>query len=117
VIVNVASIAGLYPMTPMPIYATTKAGVIHLTRSLQHWNQVYNIRVNAVAPSFVETNLTAPLFQKDSPVYDLVKNVKLIPIEWVVDAMIQAIEDDSLSGDVIRVTPEYGITVIGRSKL
>ena len=54
-IVNMASLAGILPYSQMVHYATAKAGVSHLTRSLaQEW-AIYNIRVNAIAPGFIET--------------------------------------------------------------
>ncbi len=48
VIINTASLGGLYPMPDSPIYAATKAAVVHFTRSLKHLHQQQNIRVNAI---------------------------------------------------------------------
>lgn len=54
-IINMASLAGILPYAQMTHYATAKAGIIHLTRSLaQEWGPL-NIRVNAIAPGFIET--------------------------------------------------------------
>lgn len=45
-------------------YYASKAAVINLTRVLAiEWAQ-YGIRVNAVAPTFIETPLTAPMFRE-----------------------------------------------------
>ncbi len=37
VIINTASMAGVYPIPGDPVYAAAKAGVIHLTHSLAYW--------------------------------------------------------------------------------
>lgn len=39
----------------------------------------------------------------------------LVPVEQVIDAFMLLIEDDSYNGDVARITPQYGISVIGRT--
>ncbi len=54
-IINVASAAGFIPFPGMVHYATAKAAVIHFTRSLAHEWAPFNIRVNGIAPGFIET--------------------------------------------------------------
>lgn len=57
-IVNVASQAGLVAIEERAAYGTSKAGLIHLTKILAlEWAR-HGIRVNAVAPTFVRTELT-----------------------------------------------------------
>jgi NAD(P)-dependent dehydrogenase (short-subunit alcohol dehydrogenase family) len=59
-IVNVASQAGLVALPGESSYCTSKAAVIHLTRCLAvEWGTL-GIRVNAVAPTFIETDGTEP---------------------------------------------------------
>ena len=58
-IVNVASQAGLVAIEERAPYCTSKAGMIHLTKSLALEWAAAGIRVNAVAPTFVRTELTA----------------------------------------------------------
>lgn len=56
-IVNVASIVGLRTIGQLAPYAAAKAGLIHLTRVLAlEWAR-YDIRVNAIAPGYVETDI------------------------------------------------------------
>ena len=60
VIVNMASQAGLVALPGEASYCIAKAAVVHLTRCLAvEWGE-YGIRVNAVAPTFIETDGTAP---------------------------------------------------------
>lgn len=64
-IVNVASILGLRQGGQVSAYATTKAGLIQMTR--QHaleWAR-HGIRVNALAPGYVETDFNREFFQSE----------------------------------------------------
>jgi 3-oxoacyl-[acyl-carrier protein] reductase len=60
-IVTVASVAGLNPNPGQANYAAAKAGLIAFTKSVAREVASRNITVNAVAPGFVETDLTATL--------------------------------------------------------
>jgi 3-oxoacyl-[acyl-carrier protein] reductase len=55
-IVNTASMAALFPLTPDPIYSATKAGVTMFTRACAPLAEE-GIRVNAVLPGLVDTAL------------------------------------------------------------
>jgi hypothetical protein len=58
-IVNVASILGLRPGIGVSAYAVSKAGVVHMTRAhAVEWAR-HGIRVNALAPGYVPTDLNA----------------------------------------------------------
>jgi NAD(P)-dependent dehydrogenase (short-subunit alcohol dehydrogenase family) len=58
-IVNVASAAGLIPAEERAAYCSSKAGVVMVTKELAlEWAR-FGVRVNAVAPTFVETELAA----------------------------------------------------------
>ena len=62
-IVNLASIMGLSGgIYPNASYQASKGGVVNLTRALALEWAADNIRVNAVAPGYVRTDLTAVIF-------------------------------------------------------
>lgn len=60
-IVNVASVLALRPMAGAVHYATAKAGIIALTKSVGQEVAPFGIRVNAVCPGWVDTPLLAPV--------------------------------------------------------
>jgi NAD(P)-dependent dehydrogenase (short-subunit alcohol dehydrogenase family) len=62
-IVNLASIMGFSGgLFPNASYQASKGGVVNLTRALALEWAADNIRVNAVAPTFVRTDLTESIF-------------------------------------------------------
>ncbi len=64
-IVNISSIAGVVGIPRQVNYSSAKAGIIGLTKSLAREVAPYNIRVNAIAPGYIETDMTKDLKQKE----------------------------------------------------
>ncbi len=64
-IVTIASIAAKDPLWGSPSYPVSKAGVWMLTKNAARTLAPLGIRVNAIGPGFVETNMTAALGEVD----------------------------------------------------
>jgi NAD(P)-dependent dehydrogenase (short-subunit alcohol dehydrogenase family) len=65
-IVNTASILGLRVANSLLAYATAKAALIQMTHALAlEWAR-YRIRVNAIAPGYVETEINSGFFKTDA---------------------------------------------------
>jgi 3-oxoacyl-[acyl-carrier protein] reductase len=60
-IVNISSLSALHGVAGQGAYAAAKAGILGLTRSLAREAGKRGVRVNAVVPGFVATDLTAGL--------------------------------------------------------
>lgn len=63
-IVNMTSLSGLKGMAGQTNYSAAKAGIIGATRSLAQETASRNVTVNAVAPGFIETDMTKDLPQE-----------------------------------------------------
>lgn len=76
-IVNVASQAGIVGIEERAAYGTSKAGLIHLTKILALEWAPAGIRVNAVAPTFVRTELTASTLSKPDWAAELLSRIPI----------------------------------------
>lgn len=104
VIINVASVVGLYGNVGQANYAASKAGIIGLTKTTAKEGALRNIRCNAIAPGMIASDMTAILSDK---VKDQVKEQILLkrfgtPDE-VAHAAIFLAENDYLTGQVLTV--------------
>ena len=75
-IINITSIVGLSGNAGQANYASSKAGIIGLTKSAAKELGSRNIRVNAIAPGFIETEMTESV--KEDAKEKFLKNVPLI---------------------------------------
>ena len=76
-IINIASQNGLIAYYKRAAYCSAKAGVVNLTRLLAIELAEHNIQVNAVAPTFVHTALTAPMFEDQAFHDDVLARIPL----------------------------------------
>jgi len=76
VIVNTASILGLRVSKGVLPYAVSKAGVVQMTKALALELAKHNIRVNALAPGYFETDLNREFLKSDAA-QAMIKNVPM----------------------------------------
>ncbi len=105
-IINISSIIGITGNAGQANYAASKGGIIAFTKSVAKELASRNINVNAIAPGFIETEMTLKLSEE-------VRNniLKLIPLGKfgqagnVADLALFLVSDDStyITGQVVRV--------------
>lgn len=82
-IVNITSVSGIIGLARQTNYASSKAGIIGFTRSLAREVAAYGIRVNAVAPGFIETDMLSGL--KEELKSKMIENIPLARLGKVED--------------------------------
>jgi NAD(P)-dependent dehydrogenase (short-subunit alcohol dehydrogenase family) len=65
-IVNVASVAGLVAAPGQGVYAMTKAAIVSMTKTLAYELAGNKIRVNAIAPGFIDTKFASAILKNDA---------------------------------------------------
>lgn len=105
-IVSISSVVGIVGNAGQVNYAASKAGVIGMTKSLAKELGARGITVNAVAPGFIETDMTDKL--KDNYKEEAKKNIPLRRFGQVEDvanvvSFLVSNEADYITGQVIHV--------------
>lgn len=76
-VVNIASQMGVVGYRYRSAYCSAKAGVVNLTRVLSFEWAKHKICVNSVAPTFIETPLTRPMFENKEFYNDVISRIPL----------------------------------------
>lgn len=76
-IINIASQMAFVGYFDRASYCSSKGGVVQLTKALAvEWAE-HGIRVNAIAPTFIETELTSKMFENESFKQDVLSRIPL----------------------------------------
>ena len=105
-IVNLSSVVGITGNVSQANYAAAKAGIIGFTKSAAKELAARNITVNAVAPGFIETDMTDVLSDKVKE--DLIKGIpagRIGSVEDVAELVAFLVSDKAayITGQVINV--------------
>ena len=105
-IVNVASLSGLHGVVGQTNYSAAKGGLIAMTRSLAREVARSGIRVNCVAPGFVETDLVAGLDEEVKR--EMIRQIPMrrsVKADEVAAAIAFLLSDDAsgITGQVLSV--------------
>jgi 3-oxoacyl-[acyl-carrier protein] reductase len=111
-IINITSIVGITGNAGQSNYAASKAGIIGFTKSIAKELGSRNIQVNAVAPGFVETDMTAVLTpEQKKALADLIPLKRTARPEEIAGVVrfLASPEADYITGQVIAV--DGGLTM------
>ncbi len=105
-IVNLTSVVGEMGNAGQAAYAATKAGLIGLTKSVARELASRNVRVNAVAPGYIDTDMTASLpADAKQKMAEMIPLGRLGSVEDVAAAVAWLCSDQAsyVTGEVLRV--------------
>ena len=100
-IVNISSQMGVVGYTYRAAYCAAKAGVVNLTRVLAFEWAKHQVTVNAVAPTFVETPLTKPMFEDKAFRDDVLGRIPLGRLGRPEDIVGSVVYLSSASADMV----------------
>ncbi len=91
-LVNIASIAGMMPITPCSTYGAAKHGIVGISETLRFELSDFNVKVHLVCPGRVETSFFDHETFRRRPRRR--ETEKTVPIEKVSQAIVRAVERD-----------------------
>ena len=103
-IINISSISGIMGNAGQANYSSSKAGIIGLTKSTARELASRNILCNAIAPGFIETDMTKDIGEENPMAANIPLKRRGKPEDVARVALFLASEDSSyITGEVIRV--------------
>jgi 3-oxoacyl-[acyl-carrier protein] reductase len=105
-VVNLTSVVGEMGNAGQAAYAATKAGLIGLTKAVARELASRNIRVNAVAPGYIDTDMTAALPEAArTKLKEMIPLARLGAAQDVADCVAWLVSDQAsyVTGEVVRV--------------
>ncbi|ETV70318.1 hypothetical protein H257_14018 [Aphanomyces astaci] len=112
VVVNIASMAGLYPLKDSPDYSGSKAAVVAFSRAVGMNVNKTNVRVVALCPGFADTQMGQAVLTHAPAVVRGIGG--LMTPDFVASALVlRALAEQDNSGQVL-VVSKRGVTYHGR---
>jgi 3-oxoacyl-[acyl-carrier protein] reductase len=111
-IINISSIVGVHGNAGQSNYSASKAGIIGLTKTLARELAGRNILVNAIAPGYIETEMTEKLSDKiKEKLMEQIPTGRLGSVDDVAKTALFLASDDSnyITGTVINLDGGMGI--------
>ncbi|MFZ2937553.1 MAG: 3-oxoacyl-ACP reductase family protein [Candidatus Omnitrophota bacterium] len=105
-IINIASGAGIMGSSKASHYAACKAALISLTKSIAKLGGPYNINVNAIAPGFIETDMSKELFSGGKDIIESFIPLKRIGTVQDISGVVRFLassDSDYITGQTICV--------------
>ncbi|KAJ7616068.1 NAD-P-binding protein [Roridomyces roridus] len=97
-----ASVFGYFPSRAMPLYASSKAGIINFMRSVAGYYADKNITVNAISPNLVDTTIAPDVLFIPFRKYKLLSDIQL-----VLDQFEKLLGDSTLNGQALSISQEH----------
>jgi len=107
VIINMSSLIALYPMAAAPIYGAAKAGVVAFTRSLTSLAEERGIRVNAICPELVDTDMAKPMGEE--ALAEARRTGSILTPQSIADLVVEIVSDASRAGEIVQITAGRGV--------
>lgn len=112
-IINIGSMYSFFGSGLVPSYSAAKGAIVQLTKSMAIELAPHNIQVNAIAPGWIDTDMTAPV--RTMPLYDEIVTRTPAGRFGVVEEVagtavyLAARASDFVTGETIRVDGGYAI--------
>ncbi|KAJ7057714.1 NAD-P-binding protein [Mycena amicta] len=96
-----ASVFGFFPTRAMPMYAASKAGIVHFMRSAAEYYADKKITVNAIAPNLIDTTIAPDVLFVPFRAQNLLSDIHL-----VLDQFQKLLGDSKLNGQALSISQE-----------
>lgn len=110
-IINISSMWGIVGASTEVVYSISKAGLDGLTKALAKEVGPSNIRVNSIAPGYIETDMNKDYSEKEK--LEIIENIpleKLGKTEDIAKCVNWLIEDNYTTGQIISINGGWVIT-------
>lgn len=106
VVVNMSSTLATAAAHPDPVYAATKAAVLHFTRLCAPYATSHGVRVNCILPGGVDTPIIAKTGAGGQPaewLRERLSDTALLTPGAIAETVLALVEDDTRAGEAIEI--------------